>query len=52
MEKVLNKSFKHEKTLKNGLPAVEYIAEELSLLPHYLSNMPSQYYRTERTAPH
>jgi len=39
MEQILNESFEHTKTLKNGLPTVEAIADKLNLTPHYLSDM-------------
>jgi AraC family transcriptional activator of pobA len=39
MEQLLTESFKHEETLKNGLPTVEFIANKLNLSPHYLSDM-------------
>lgn len=39
MEQLLNESFEHAETLKNGLPTVESIADKLNLTPHYLSDM-------------
>jgi len=39
MEILLNESFEHAATLKNGLPTVEFIADKLNLTPHYLSDM-------------
>lgn len=39
MEMLLNEYFEHEKSLENGLPTVESIAEQLHLSPHYLSDL-------------
>ncbi len=39
MEKVLEDYFNDQKTLTTGLPTVEFLASELSLSPHYLSDM-------------
>ena len=39
MEQLLNESFEHQETLKNGLPTVELLAEKLNLSPHYLSDV-------------
>ncbi|TWI94796.1 helix-turn-helix protein [Mucilaginibacter frigoritolerans] len=39
MEQLLNEYFDHEETLKNGLPTVEYLANQLNLSPHYLSDL-------------
>ncbi|WP_268225410.1 helix-turn-helix domain-containing protein [Sinomicrobium oceani] len=39
MEQLLHNYFNREKTLQNGLPTVEYLAGELGVTPHYLSDM-------------
>lgn len=39
MEQLLNDYFNKEETLKNGLPTVEYLANQLNVSPHYLSDM-------------
>ncbi|WET49918.1 helix-turn-helix transcriptional regulator [Chryseobacterium indologenes] len=39
MEKVLEDYFNDQKTLTTGLPTVEFLASELNLSPHYLSDM-------------
>jgi len=39
MEKILNKCFEEEETLKNGLPTVDLLAQKLNLSSHYLSDM-------------
>lgn len=39
MEQSLSDYFDQEKTLQNGLPTVEYLANELNLSPRYLSDM-------------
>lgn len=39
MEQLLNDYFNKEEALKNGLPTVEYLANQLNVSPHYLSDM-------------
>ncbi|BAP31387.1 helix-turn-helix domain-containing protein [Chryseobacterium sp. StRB126] len=39
MERVLADYFNDQKTLTTGLPTVEFLASELNLSPHYLSDM-------------
>ncbi|WP_250254636.1 AraC family transcriptional regulator [Chryseobacterium sp. Marseille-Q3244] len=39
MEKVLEDYFNDQKTLTTGLPTVDFLASELNLSPHYLSDM-------------
>lgn len=39
MENVLDDYFNGQKTLTTGLPTVEFLASELNLSPHYLSDM-------------
>ncbi|MDJ1471893.1 helix-turn-helix domain-containing protein [Xanthocytophaga flava] len=39
METLLQDYFDSEETLKNGLPTVDYLAGELNVSPHYLSDM-------------
>ncbi|UHO40439.1 helix-turn-helix transcriptional regulator [Chryseobacterium capnotolerans] len=39
MEKVLENYFNDQKTLTAGLPTVDFLASELNLSPHYLSDM-------------
>lgn len=39
MEQLLDEYFNEEKTLGNGLPTVEYLAEQLYISPSYLSDM-------------
>ncbi len=39
MEQLLSEYFENEKTLKNGLPSVEFLATQLNVSPHYLSDM-------------
>jgi AraC family transcriptional regulator, transcriptional activator of pobA len=39
MEQLLNSYFNQQKPLQNGLPTVEYLAEQLHLSPRYLSDM-------------
>ncbi|MBP2617627.1 helix-turn-helix domain-containing protein [Chryseobacterium jejuense] len=39
MEKVLADYFNDQQTLTTGLPTVEFLASELNLSPHYLSDM-------------
>lgn len=39
MEELLSDYFDHKESLKNGLPSVEYLASNLNLSPHYLSDM-------------
>ncbi|MCF0059165.1 AraC family transcriptional regulator [Dyadobacter sp. CY356] len=39
MEILLNEYFDKQKSLENGLPTVESIAEQLHLSPHYLSDL-------------
>lgn len=39
MEQLLSDYFEQEKALQNGLPTVEYLAEQLNLSPRYLSDM-------------
>lgn len=39
MENVLDNYFNEQKTLTSGLPTVEFLASELNLSPHYLSDM-------------
>lgn len=39
MDMILETYFNQEKTLTHGLPTVEFLASELSLSPHYLSDM-------------
>lgn len=39
METLLNTYFDHEKSLENGLPSVEFLAGQLNLSPHYLSDL-------------
>ncbi|MGS2740905.1 helix-turn-helix domain-containing protein [Sinomicrobium sp. M5D2P17] len=39
MERLLNDYFEKEETLQNGLPTVEFLAGQLDVSPHYLSDM-------------
>jgi len=39
MENLLNGYFEKQETLTKGLPTVEFLASELNLSPHYLSDM-------------
>ena len=39
MENLLNDYFNNEKSLKQGIPTVDYFASQLNLSPHYLSDM-------------
>jgi AraC family transcriptional activator of pobA len=39
MEQLLNDSFEQQNALKNGVPTVESLANQLHLSPHYLSDM-------------
>ena len=39
MEELLNEYFDKEETINNGLPTVEYLAEQLNVSPRYLSDM-------------
>ena len=39
METLLNEYFDREKSLENGLPTVEFLANQLHLSPHYLSDL-------------
>jgi AraC-like DNA-binding protein len=39
MEELLNDYFGNEETINNGLPTVEYLAEQLNVSPRYLSDM-------------
>lgn len=39
LEALLNDHFDQQKSLENGLPSVEEIAEKLNMTPHYLSDM-------------
>lgn len=39
MENLLNDYFEKQETLTKGLPTVEFLASELNLSPHYLSDM-------------
>lgn len=39
MELLLNAYFDHEGPLKNGPPSVEFLANQLNLSPHYLSDL-------------
>jgi len=39
MEQLLTLYFEDQKTLENGLPTVEYLANQLNVTPHYLSDM-------------
>ncbi len=39
MEELLSNYFANEAALKNGLPTVDYLAGQLNLSPHYLSDM-------------
>ena len=39
METLLNDHFDNEKSLENGLPTVESLADQLHLSPHYLSDL-------------
>lgn len=39
MENILDDYFNGQKTLTTGLPTVEFLASELNLSPHYLSDM-------------
>ncbi|KMQ61509.1 AraC family transcriptional regulator [Chryseobacterium angstadtii] len=39
METILDNYFNNEQTLKSGIPTVEFLASELHLSPHYLSDM-------------
>lgn len=39
MEKLLNAYFDNKEGLQNGLPTVEYLANQLNVSPHYLGDM-------------
>ncbi|MNT31059.1 Arabinose operon regulatory protein [compost metagenome] len=39
MENLLNDYFNNEKSMKEGIPTVDYFASQLNLSPHYLSDM-------------
>ncbi|MBB3838280.1 AraC-like DNA-binding protein [Runella defluvii] len=39
MEALLNEYFDKEETINNGLPTVEYLAEQLNVSPRYLSDL-------------
>lgn len=39
LEQILNAYFEKEKGLQNGLPTVEYLAEQLNISPRYLSDL-------------
>ncbi|MDC8100534.1 helix-turn-helix domain-containing protein [Chryseobacterium rhizosphaerae] len=39
MDTILENYFDHEETLNKGLPTVDFLASELHLSPHYLSDM-------------
>lgn len=39
LEKLLSEYFENKDTLKNGLPTVEYLAQQLNLSPRYLGDM-------------
>jgi AraC-like DNA-binding protein len=39
MENLLEDYFNTQETLKGGLPTVEFLASQLNLSPHYLSDM-------------
>jgi AraC-like DNA-binding protein len=39
LEKILDEYFASEAILKNGLPGVQYIAEQLNVSPNYLSGL-------------
>lgn len=39
MERLLNDYFEKQETLNEGIPSVEYLAGQLNLTPHYLSDL-------------
>jgi AraC family transcriptional regulator, transcriptional activator of pobA len=39
MEQLLSENFNKLETLKSGIPRVEHMASQVSLSPHYLSDL-------------